>query len=286
MNLKVFFIKNSWWMVSLIALILLLIHTLNSWKLNIDNISLMLLTIILISPFISQIRKIKMGDFEAEIDPKEIQKVKDEVETKLSNETLNENDYPGTKETFENISSLIETDHILALAKLRIELEKIIKKIYFLTVKENSNKITYNVNLKEKKIPGLMTLVYELTLREVLPSDVTSPLKEVIYMCNRAVHGQEISKNDARSIVEIGLSLYKALNSISHDYIIKPSFTEELDPSKLESYIQGNYEVKTIIPYVEEPIINTRIVSQDGLDEFLSNYNEFAEFLISIKFID
>ena len=43
------------------------------------------------------------------------------------------------------------------------------------------------------------------------------------------------------------------------------------------------YKVKTVIPYVEEPIKNEYIFTQDELDNFLDNYNEFAEFLVEIK---
>ena len=65
-----FFINNSWWLVSLITFVLLIIHTFSISDIKIDNITLALLLLLLISPFISQIKKIKWGELEAEIDPK------------------------------------------------------------------------------------------------------------------------------------------------------------------------------------------------------------------------
>ncbi|MCZ2845680.1 MAG: hypothetical protein O2U61_04175 [Candidatus Bathyarchaeota archaeon] len=56
--MKKFLTKSSWWLVSLITLVLLIIHTFSISDFTIDNVSLVLLVILLISPFISQIRKI------------------------------------------------------------------------------------------------------------------------------------------------------------------------------------------------------------------------------------
>ena len=50
-----------------------------------------------------------------------------------------------------------------------------------------------------------------------------------------------------------------------------------------EKYENAKYRVKTITPYVNSSCKNTYIFDQIGLDEFLKHYDEFVEFLVSIK---
>lgn len=136
--MRIFFINNSWWLVPLITFVLLIIHTFSISDIKIDNITLALLLLLLISPFISQIKKIKWGELEAEIDPKEIQKVKDVVDAKISlsisNSKNGEPPIPEAEEIFKNIMTMVETDYILALAKLRIVLVQKVCKLYRLAL--------------------------------------------------------------------------------------------------------------------------------------------------------
>lgn len=46
------------------------------------------------------------------------------------------------------------------------------------------------------------------------------------------------------------------------------------------------YQVITVIPLVENPVRNVRILDQEGLDVFLEGYDEYGEFLISIEKIE
>lgn len=64
-----FVVTHIWWFVMLSALALLATHSFGFQGVIVDNTSLILLVIILASPFIAAIRKIKIGDFEAEIQP-------------------------------------------------------------------------------------------------------------------------------------------------------------------------------------------------------------------------
>jgi hypothetical protein len=275
-KMKKFLIANSWWLVSIITIALLISHTLSIANFKIDNVTLVLLMILLISPFISQIRKIKMGDFEAEIDPKEVQKVKDDVDNKLSE--ADQEMIPEVQETINNIINLLDSDRILALAKLRIELEKTINKLHRL--------YTGDRDYKKNKTVALGKLVHELTLREVLPKDISNPLKEILYFCNRAVHGDEVKLNDARKIVDSGVSIYNFLIAISKEYITKPNETIRISRAEVSKYINASYRVVTVIPYVENSIKNIRILDQQGLDELLDGYSEYAEFIIEISLID
>ena len=73
--------RHLWWVTSLLALGMLITHSVPDKNITVDNTSIILLIIIFLSPFISAIKKIKFGDFEAEIDSKEVQKIKADVET-------------------------------------------------------------------------------------------------------------------------------------------------------------------------------------------------------------
>jgi len=45
----------------------------------------------------------------------------------------------------------------------------------------------------------------------------------------------------------------------------------------------AKYQVTTVIPLVDNPKKCVRILTQEGLNEYLDGYNEFAEFIIDIK---
>lgn len=66
--LKRFIIKNIWMIVLFISIIFLVIHTFNLFSLNVDSTSIVLIILILISPFITSIKKLKY-----EINSEEIQ---------------------------------------------------------------------------------------------------------------------------------------------------------------------------------------------------------------------
>src|SRR5437762_10796566 len=77
--MKRFIVNHVWWITLLLGLGMLAAHTFSFDRVKVDNTSIILLVVILLSPFISAITRIKYGDFEAEIDPKEVQKIKNEV---------------------------------------------------------------------------------------------------------------------------------------------------------------------------------------------------------------
>lgn len=134
--MKQFVIRNLWWLTLILALLMLIAHTLGFDSLKIDSTSIILLLVILLSPFLSGIRKIRFGEFEAEIDPKEIQKIKDEVSAYLPEAIQSKDQVPEVHNEISSIMQLVESDAVIALAKLRIELEKALKKLYRLTHKQ------------------------------------------------------------------------------------------------------------------------------------------------------
>src|SRR5258706_2141283 len=139
--MKKFIVNHAWWITLLLGLSMLLAHTFSFSVVKVDNTSIILLVVIFLSPFISAITKIKYGDFEAEIDPKEVQKIKNEVSAQVleTNEPAQNSEI---ERIVDSLSRLVESDPILALAKLRIELEKVVNKLYRMSNREDkSNKV-------------------------------------------------------------------------------------------------------------------------------------------------
>jgi hypothetical protein len=115
------------WVVFLVAFLLLISHLFGWPTITIDGTTLILLAILVISPFLEQVRRVRFGELEAEIAPAEIDKVAREADSRL-----------GTGETTDAVPlarrdellSLADRYHVLALAKLRMELEQTLNRLY------------------------------------------------------------------------------------------------------------------------------------------------------------
>jgi hypothetical protein len=77
--MKRFLVINLWWITLVVAFTMLIAHTQPYRDIKVDHISIILLLVIFLSPFILAIKKIRIGDFEAEIDPAEVAKLKEQV---------------------------------------------------------------------------------------------------------------------------------------------------------------------------------------------------------------
>src|SRR2546426_5199987 len=270
--MKRFIVNHVWWITLLLGLGMLLAHTFSFNVVKVDNTSIILLLVIFLSPFISAITKIKYGDFEAEINPKEVQKIKNE----LSAQAMNANEPAQNseiEETINSISTLVESDPILALAKLRIELEKALNRLFRMTHKED----------KLKRVASPMQLIHKLSSEEILPKDIARTTREVISICNRAIHGEDIRKQDAESVVESGASLLIKLQFYASNYVLEPIETAPIDKTTLDEYWDAQYRVTSIVPLVDTPYKSVRILDQEGLDELLEGYNEYGEFIVEVK---
>lgn len=267
--------SNLWWVTLLLGLIMLVVHGLSLSAIKVDDTSIILLLIIALSPFISAVTKIKFGDFEAEIDPKEVQKIKDEVSMQVTDIDKGE-PTPEIENTVIAILELVDSDPILALAKLRIEFEKVLNKLYRMTDTED----------KQRRPMSAGQLAYALSSAEILPKNLAQSIKQVISICNRAIHGEEIRPQDAKSVTEAGTSLLYELAFYTHDLLLKPIESIEIDKTVVNEFMNARYRITTIIPLVEHPRKEIRIVDQEGLDELLQGYEEYAEFIIDVTKIE
>jgi len=271
-----FLLHNVSWIVFLIALALLVGHVVGWKEITVDTTTLLLLALLLVSPFIGQLRKIKVGEFEAEIAPNEVEKVKAEVDKRLGPAEIREPITLEVRSVGESLLDLLDRDHILALAKLRIELERALTRLHLLAAPSPS----------ERQYAGLTRLVSDLVRSAVLPAQLSGPLREVVFLCNRAVHGEYVRPADAGSIVDIGIRILEEIGSISEEFIVKPTETQPLSPADVSAYMDAEYRVTTVVPRVENPVRNVRILDQEGLDMLLEGYDEYAEFLVSIEKIE
>lgn len=240
---------------------------------KVDNITILLIILLLLLPLVKSLKKIKWGEFEAEIEPKEVKKVEREIKNLPESKKVEIIPY-GIRNISNGVRSVLESDHILALAKLRIELEKLLNKILTVKEKQYTNKL------------GVWHIARILEKENIIDKSYIGPIKEVINLCNRAIHGEEIREKDAYSIVELGLDLLDKLSLEYYSLIIKPIEKIKITEKERDEYYDVKYEVTTVIPLAGEPYMNKYIFTQEELDQFLQGYEEHAEFLISIKKLD
>ena len=105
-----------------------------------------------------------------------------------------------------SLGQLVGSDNSLALAKLRMELERELRHI------------AYNNQTDISSRPlGITRIAQELVSREILPPTWLGALKEITVVCNQAVHGTEVPDNIAASVVRVGGQLLEQLRSVRNN---------------------------------------------------------------------
>ena len=97
---------------------------------------------------------------------------------------------------------LLDQDPTLALAKLRIDIERELRKIAF-----NSG---IDVDARSTSIGFLISM---LTKRGLLGPAVASAINDVLPACNEAIHGGQVTLQVARSVLGVGKDLVTLLRS-------------------------------------------------------------------------
>lgn len=248
-----------------VVILLILVHGLFDSYFKIDNITLVLLVILFVIPYFPLIRKIKFGDFEAEITRQEIEEVKDKVKD-LKEE--NKSDY------IKNLEELAEVDLQLALAKIRIEIEKQLRSLYQIYI---PNK---DILLRPA---GISIMLNTLLQKEVIEDNLAAALKDIIDIANRAIHGEEISIENKKIFISTALKALSQLDDVILDHALKNAKVEKVNKTTVSEYSNANYLLTTIIPYAEKPEKRIYKLNQAELDAFLENYSEYAEFIVDLK---
>lgn len=256
--------------VSALAFALLVTHTFGWGDLRVDTTTILLLVVIVLAPLSELVKKIKIGDFEAEIGSREVAKISESL--KVSD--IGEPDKPGPVQS--DIQKLVEADPQLGMAKLRIELERLIKIIYFRVEQPE-----FDID----KAPPTR-LLNELTEKRVIPVALQSSVRDVLSLANRAIHGQSIKTQDAENLANLGVKVITELRRI---FRALPGEAVEKRPiSKQEEkrYSGAKYKVTAITPYADEPYLSTYILDKEGMDELLNGYHEYAQYIVGVEVFD
>jgi hypothetical protein len=252
---------------------LLVAHTLQWTRLTVDNVTLALVGILFAIPFFESIKKIRFGEFEAEIAPREVAAVVAKASSDLAS-SQSESELNNSKPS--PILDLVRQDPQMGLAKLRIDLEQALGAIHRIGAPAETL----------KRMPPLSRIINDLERSGDLSRDVAVSLKGVLSIANRAVHGEFVAAESAEMLSSLGVRLIEELWGIYKDKVSEPSKSMPTDNAYLENLRSSQYRVITAIPYTKKPVMNLRVLDQDGLDEFLEGYGEFGEFLVSIEPMD
>jgi len=262
-------VKIIQWAIMVLVCTLLIAHILKWDKLQVDGTTIALVGILLVVPLIEFIRKIRIGEFEAEIGPKEIEKVKAKASGEL---TLLPKHFRSKSNLYSQVVDLVRQDPQLGLAKLRIELEKTLKALFKLYDEE-----------RKYYSPNLSYMVERLYREGHLPPNIASPLKDVISLANRAVHGGSVRTLVAEELAVLGIQLIEELKNLYREKALKPIKSETIADDEVERFREKKYRITTIIPYVEGPKKTVYVLDQDELEDFLEGYFEYAEFIVGIE---
>ena len=105
-----------------------------------------------------------------------------------------------------SLGQLVGSDNSLALAKLRIELERELRHI------------AYNNQTDISSRPlGITEIAQELVARKILPATWLGTLKEITSVCNQAVHGTEVPDDITASVVRVGGQLLEQLRFVRNN---------------------------------------------------------------------
>lgn len=156
---------------------LLVSHILKWDAIQVDSTTLALVGLLLLIPLADLIRKIKLGEFEAEIGRDEVAKAQAKAATELPPSTERQLDV-----SEKEVRELLRSDPRLAMAKIRIELEEALKRLYIATTQSEP----------DLRRTSLGRLVDALVQRQVLREPVASSVRDVIALANRAVHGERV----------------------------------------------------------------------------------------------
>lgn len=256
------------WVVSLAAVALLIAHSLDWDRVSVDGTSLGLLAVVLIASRWDDIRKLKFGDLEAEIGSKEVAQVQAEVVDQVG--------LPEEQDEFDAALELLRTDPTLGLAQVRIELERWLRSLHHME----------GLGKEGNSRQPVSRLISDLSKADAVPANLLSPMRAVLDLANRAIHGESIRPEDAETVGVLGLQLIEALREHYEEVVVEPTDIVIITPDEMEHLRNKRVKVVSVTPSLPESKLNTRILDQDGLELLLDGYPTYAEFIISVEQIE
>ncbi len=153
------------------------------------------------------------------------------ISTATNQVTVNIPNANDLRESSSNISSLItnaevkeeeirdelvldDEDTILSLAKVRIRLEQVLRQIL------GKRRTSSGIAQKNIKYMSVLKLFDDVAKDNKAIMPARGPLKEVIQVCNAAVHGQRIPYEEASAAIDLGTNLIAAFEELNKDGLI------------------------------------------------------------------
>jgi hypothetical protein len=178
--------RKAQYFISIPAFALAISHMIWPKAINIDLNTLVLLIIAMIPWLIPILKSLELpGGFKIEF--RDLQK----AGTKAEQAGLVSKKGKIATEAKFHLEEVVDYDPNLALAGLRIEIEKKLQKLA---------EVNY-IGFKQK---GIFKLMKALTKKEVLTSDEASALSDLVGLLNKAVHGAEVEKQAANWAFDVG----------------------------------------------------------------------------------
>ena len=251
-----------------ITVFLLVSHVLMWSAIQVDSITLAFVGFLLLIPLADLVRKIKLGDFEAEIGRAEVAKVQAKAAVEFNQFTEEEQNISENQ-----VRDLLRNDPRLAMAKIRIELEESLKRLY-------SASINTELDLRKTSLGRIADILVQ---KQVLSAPVASSIRDVIALANRAVHGERVEASAAEELAILGVRLVHEIQQAYFENVLKPLQKDVITKQVVNLYRSARYRVTTIVPLVENPVKNIYEFDQEALESFLDGYEEYAEFIVSIE---
>ncbi len=114
---------------------------------------------------------------------------------------------PDSKPWALDSKDLLFSDPNLALAKLRIDIERDLREL------------AYEANCtKSMDISGINGLIRELTNKDIINGEFAMVIEDIISTVNKTIHGGKVSSDTAYSVLEIGKKIQAILNNLLYQY--------------------------------------------------------------------
>jgi hypothetical protein len=223
----------------------------------------LLIVLLALLPQATRITHFKFMDLEAEIAPSEAR----EILAITQSATLPDSDEEPVHAPTFPYDELLDRDPNLALARLRMDIEGSLLAL------------ARSLGLAAERAGSAASVTRVLIAAEELPEDFARAIREVMDVCNRAIHGAQIDRETAAEVVDAGTLLLRRLNA---QHIPTPIRTDVISHNDIDAAQRALYRVETMIPLVDRPIRKSYVLSQQQLDRLLEGYDEYAEFLVSI----
>jgi hypothetical protein len=180
-------------------------------------------------------------------------------------------------ENIVNLKNLAESDPQLALAKVRIEIEKQLHLLYDIYFPDNAR---HGSRLSPR------SLLDSLRKKGIIEPPLAAVLLDIIGVANKAIHGEDISSENAVRLIDTANTALTELEYVILNHALKTAKSEIVDQSTVEAYANAEYLLTTITPLVHKPEKKTYKLNQAELNAFLEGYNNYGEFIIELQKIN